>query len=62
MSETPDGPYEAEVDLLDDAEDPDVPELNTDSDNEPDDSTTYPEVEVQDAEATERPAQNKHEE
>lgn len=47
---------------FDDSLDPDVPDLSGESDNEPDDSAEYPEVESQDEEGTEVPDQNKHEE
>jgi hypothetical protein len=62
MSETPLGDAVEPEEIDDDAEDPDVPDLSGEADNEPDDSTPAPEVETQDDEATEAPEQNKHEE
>jgi hypothetical protein len=37
-----------------------VPELNEEPDNDPDDTAEYPEVEFQDRDGHERPAQDKH--
>jgi hypothetical protein len=59
VTQIPDGPYESEIEL-DDSEDPDVPELNTDSDNQPDAKAAYEEVDTQDPEGTEVPKVNKH--
>jgi hypothetical protein len=60
VTETPDGPYEAEAEMEDVDEGPDVPDLSGEIDNEPADGEEYPEVEVQDPEGTEVPEVNKH--
>jgi hypothetical protein len=59
MSESPE---EAIADAEAIVDDEDLPELNTDPDNDPDDSAEYIVGETQDREGTERPAQNKHSE
>jgi len=55
MSESPLGD-EAQAEDLDE----DLPALNEEPDNDPDDSSTYVAGETQDREATERPAVDKH--
>jgi len=64
VSESPLGDEAAAEEAIADAEaiqeEADLPPLNTDDDNEPDDSSEYVAVETQDREGTERPEVDKH--
>lgn len=55
-----DQPNEAEF-VQDDSEDPDVPDLSEEADNEPDDNAEFVVETTQDPEGTEVPDVNKHE-